>query len=149
MEVFFIRFKYLIKSILRRKKYYNKKFPHTPLSLNLGCGKDYKPGWVNIDANLYKNIKKLDIKYDLSKGIPFQDNSVDYIFNEHFLEHLTVKEGLYFLKECKRTLKSGGVLRIAMPNLEEAMKIYFDSDWKEKNPRIILWIRSTNPGGTH
>ena len=28
-------------------------------------------------------VKKLDLKYDLSKGIPFKTSSVDYMYNEH------------------------------------------------------------------
>ena len=131
MELFLIKIKHLIRCL---RKNYNKKFPSSPLCLNLGCGNDYKKGWVNIDADLYKNIKKLDLKCDLSRDIPFEDNSVDYIFNEHFLEHLSAKEGLEFLKECRRVLKPGGVLRISMPDLENAVKMYFDSNWREKTP---------------
>ncbi len=111
---------------------YNHKYQNKQLKLNLGCGTDYKPDWINIDNNSYKNIKKLDINWDLSRGIPFENNSVDFIFNEHFLEHLTVEEGQTFLKDCKRVLKKGGVLRISMPDLENTVKDYFNPNWKEE-----------------
>ena len=73
----------------------------------------------------------MDINWDLSISIPFENNSVDFIFNEHFLEHLTVEEGQVFLKDCKRVLKDGGVLRISMPDLETTVKDYFNPNWKE------------------
>ena len=112
---------------------FNSKYPNRVLKLNLGCGKDYKEGWINIDNNSDKNIEKLDINWNLAKGIPFKDDSVDFIFNEHFLEHLTVEEGQIFLKECKRVLKNGGIMRISMPDLERSMKDYFNPNWKTDN----------------
>ena len=39
------------------------------------------------------NIKKLDFMWDLRKPLPLPENSVDFIYNEHFLEHLTADEG--------------------------------------------------------
>lgn len=118
---------------LSKKKTFNKQFANIPLKLHLGCGTVYKDGWINIDNNSDKNIKKLDLNYDLSDGIPFEKDSVDYIYNEHFLEHLTVEEGQVFLKDCLRVLKKGGVMRIAMPDLEYSVKEYFNSNWKEEN----------------
>jgi predicted SAM-dependent methyltransferase len=67
-----------------------------PVKLHIGSGRNYKEGWINIDVD---ESVKTDIHYDLSKGIPFPDNSADYIFNEHFIEHLSYEEGLEFMKE--------------------------------------------------
>jgi predicted SAM-dependent methyltransferase len=96
------------------------------IKLNLGCGTDYKKGWINIDNNSDNNIKKLDLNLDLRNPLPFDDNSVDFIFNEHFFEHLTVEEAQTAFKDIKRVLKPGGVLRTAMPDLESIVKGYFD-----------------------
>ena len=65
--------------------------------------------------------------------MPFPDNSVDFIYNEHFLEHLTVEEGLLAIKDFFRVLKPNGVMRIAMPDLENAVNAYFDENWKENS----------------
>lgn len=94
------------------------------IKLNVGCGTDYKKGWINIDNNSDNNIKKLDLNWDLRKPLPFPDESVDLIFNEHFLEHLTVKEGVRANKEFRRLLKPGGILRIATPDLENVVNNY-------------------------
>lgn len=99
------------------------------IKLHLGCGKNYIEGWVNIDNNSDRNIEKLDFKYDLRKRLPFGDNSVDFIFNEHFLEHLTVEEGQIAIREFYRVLKPNGVLRIAMPDLKKSVESYLNPNW--------------------
>lgn len=107
-----------VKSILSKRK--------GKVKLNVGCGTDYKEGWINIDNNSDNNIKKLDLNWDLRNPLPFKDNSVDYIFNEHFIEHLTVEEGQVAIKDAMRVLKPGGVMRIATPDLEVTVDKYLN-----------------------
>lgn len=102
------------------------------IKLNVGCGTDYKEGWINIDNNSDENIERLDLNFDLRNPLPFKDKSVDYIFNEHFIEHLTIEESQQAIKDFMRVLKPGGVMRIAMPNLEESIEIYADKNWKKR-----------------
>ncbi len=104
--------------MLKRQKF------EKPYKLNLGCGDNYLTGWINIDDNSHNMAEKLDITMNLTHNLPFENNSVAYIHNEHFLEHLTRPEGLAFIKECYRVLQTGGVLRISTPNLDEAVDIY-------------------------
>jgi predicted SAM-dependent methyltransferase len=103
------------------------------VKLNVGCGTVYMNGWINIDNNSDNNIEKLDMNVDLRNGLPFENNSAAFIFNEHFLEHLTWDEGLQAVKEFMRVLKPGGVLRIAMPDLGRSVSIYQDENWKKNN----------------
>jgi predicted SAM-dependent methyltransferase len=103
-----------------------------PVMLNVGCGTDYKEGWINIDNNSDNNITKLDLNWDLRYPLPCDDGTVDYIFHEHFMEHLTVEEGIRATQDFMRVLKPGGVLRIATPDLLEAVTSYQDPTWKEK-----------------
>jgi predicted SAM-dependent methyltransferase len=97
-----------------------------PVKLNIGCGTDYKEGWINIDNNSDNNIEKLDFNWDLRNPLPFAGNSVDFIFNEHLIEHLTVAEAHIVIKDLMRVLKPGGVMRIAMPDLETAVDQYLN-----------------------
>jgi predicted SAM-dependent methyltransferase len=94
------------------------------LKLNVGCGTDYKPGWVNIDNNSDENIEKLDLLWDLTNPLPFANESVSFIFNEHLIEHLSVEEGQRAVKDFMRLLKPGGVLRVATPDLEVTVGKY-------------------------
>jgi predicted SAM-dependent methyltransferase len=93
--------------------------PPLARKLHVGCGKVKLPGWLNIDVE-----PSADLVIDVRGGLPFDDNSIDFIYNEHFIEHLTYEEGEKVLKEFWRCLKKGGVLRIATPDLDFLIQIY-------------------------
>ena len=107
---------------------------HKKAKLNIGCGTDYKRGWINIDNNSDNNIAegRVDLDWDLRNPLPFPENSVDFIFHEHFLEHLTVEESHSAITDMMRVLKPGGVMRIAMPDLEDIFELYNDENWKNR-----------------
>lgn len=71
-----------------------------------------------------------DKKLDARKGLPYPDQTVDGVYSEHFFEHLTQAEGLGFLRECRRVLKPGGVVRVAMPDLDAFVRRYMSEDWR-------------------
>ena len=64
------------------------------------------------------------VHHDVTRSLPFPDESVDFIFCSHFLEHLTKQEGTVVLRESCRVLRPGGVLRITVPDLEQAVDLY-------------------------
>ena len=83
-----------------------------PLKLNLGCGPDYREGYVNCDMS---NAVKRDLAIDLdSFQYPFKDNSVDEIFCSHVLEHLHSPEKAW--TEFGRILKKGGRVIVIVPH---------------------------------
>lgn len=91
--------------------------------LNVGCGKRYHADWTNIDlVQTGPGVMACDI----AKGLPFEDGSFDAVYHSHVLEHLRKEEALPFLQECRRVLKPGGVLRIAVPDLERICRTYLD-----------------------
>ena len=98
--------------------------------LHVGCGKRILPGFINIDLG-----PEADMRIDVRQGLPFADESVDGVFSEHFLEHLTLDEGTRFLRECRRVLKRGGRVRVATPDLDHTVMKY-QSDWQNQD-----WMR--------
>lgn len=62
--------------------------------------------------------------YDLRNGVPFADDSLDVIFTSHFLEHLRKKDGKKLLKDAHRALRDGGLMRVAVPDLDVAFEMY-------------------------
>jgi predicted SAM-dependent methyltransferase len=64
------------------------------------------------------------IYHDINYGLPFRDETIDFIFSSHFLEHLERSSAVRLLAECRRVLKPAGVLRIAVPDLEYAWELY-------------------------
>ncbi len=92
-----------------------------PVKLHLACGPNIVKDWQNIDILKGKDI----INHDLTKPLPYKDNSVDAIFHEHFIEHLTKLEAEEFFKECFRVLKPGKAMRVGWPDLNRLLKAYF------------------------
>lgn len=79
--------------------------------LDLGCGINKKKGYFGIDKS---KVPGVDMVYDLNKGIPFPDNSIEKIFCRHFLEH--VEDPLFLIEEMYRVLKKNGVVEIIVPH---------------------------------
>lgn len=110
------------------------------LKLQLGCGGEIKPGWVNIDlmptqGNLDVNGSPSEgtllINYDLRRGtLPLADNSCEIIYSSHFFEHLTYKNGLALMRDCYRVLNPGGIFRISLPNFRGLFRAYLEGDLK-------------------
>ncbi|GEM_PF-3406857 len=96
------------------------------IKLHVGCGTRKLKGFVNIDIE-----ENPDIVRDVREGLPFPDKSVDFVFAEHFIEHLTRDEVIMFLKEVYRILKPGGVCRIATPDLTKNVERYIQNSWSQ------------------
>lgn len=92
-----------------------------PLMLNLGCGSHFHPAWVNVDmASAHPAV----MAYNLLEGFPFEDGVFDLVYHSHVLEHMPRWEAPRFLAECWRVLKPGGLLRVAIPDLETICRLY-------------------------
>ncbi|MDW7711231.1 MAG: methyltransferase domain-containing protein [Deferrisomatales bacterium] len=105
---------------------------HTPrpTRLHLGCGGVRLDGWVNVDAE--KNPGVVDVVVDLRYGVPLPEASCGFVYCEHFLEHLDVADGVQILRECRRVLDPGGILRVAMPSLDVILERAYRGTWREQ-----------------
>jgi predicted SAM-dependent methyltransferase len=113
-------------TLWRRKQLIDRYLESFPVcKLHIGCGGFALPGWLNSDLSPLNRGGIVNI--DATEQLPFPDNSVDYIFSEHIIEHLAYAEGKFFLSECWRVLKPGGVCRVATPRLELLIDIYSDT----------------------
>ncbi len=96
-------------------------FPTRADRLHIGSGPQSLGGWVNIDIVRYPGV---DCKLDVRRGLPFKD--VQFIFAEHFIEHLDLNEAMYLFLECRRVLSETGVLRLSTPNLDWVWASHYD-----------------------
>ena len=60
--------------------------------------------------------------------MPFKNNTFNYLYSEHTLEHLEITKVKFFLKECWRILKPGGIFRVTVPDLELLATKYVEKD---------------------
>jgi len=82
------------------------------VKLNVGCGTDIRPGWINLDSVALPGV---DVCHDLNDmPLPFESNSLDQILCQDILEHIHGYPRL--LKDLHRILKPGGVVDIRVPH---------------------------------
>jgi ubiquinone/menaquinone biosynthesis C-methylase UbiE len=82
-----------------------------PRKLNLGCGRDIRDGWINLDQ---ARLPGVDVVHDLERlPLPFPDNHFEHIHAKDVLEHV---EYIPLLGELHRILRSGGTLQIQVPH---------------------------------
>ncbi len=91
--------------------------------LNVGCGGRFcrGRGWTNLD--IVSSTKEI-IAHNLRTGIPFPDNTFDVVYHSHVMEHIPKADVNFFIMECIRVLRPKGVLRIAIPDLEQIVFNY-------------------------
>ena len=92
--------------------------------LNLGCGARVHPSFINVD-HVARNPGV--ITHDLKCPLPFPDGRFDVVYHSHVLEHLPRGAAPAFLGECNRVLRTGGILRVVVPDLEQIAALYLES----------------------
>lgn len=128
--------------------------------INVGCGDVPTPGWINYDNSLtvrlaglplltdflgaigllsakqlrfVETVRQKKIRYaNAVNTIPHQDNSVDVLYTCHMLEHLDRQEAQQFLCEARRVLISGGIIRVAIPDLRFHVDQYLSDEDSDK-----------------
>jgi predicted SAM-dependent methyltransferase len=98
----------------------------TAIRLHLGCADNYLPGWLNVD--LFRPGRRLDLFWDLRRPLPVPADSVQVVFTEHLLEHLSGSQALQVVRDCARVLSSEGVLRVGVPDLGRYIRSYAGED---------------------
>jgi predicted SAM-dependent methyltransferase len=90
--------------------------------VNVGSGpKNFLPDWWNVDVRPFAGIDQV---MDATVAWPWNDR-LEYVYGEHFLEHLTVSQALRFLVEAGNALECGGRIRLSTPALEWVLKTHF------------------------
>ena len=102
--------------IINRKIKKNKE-----IKLNLGCGEKTIEGYINIDS---RALPKVDLVSDITDLSFFDNESVSVIYASHVLEHFGRHEYMEVLQRWYELLKPGGILRIAVPDLEKVFEHY-------------------------
>jgi predicted SAM-dependent methyltransferase len=102
--------------------------------LNIGCGRNIHSKMINLDYLWHSGV---DVCWDITRGLPFAAGSMRGIFTEHCLEHFSLSTAVDILRECRRVLRPGGLLRIVVPDGELYLRTYnrqIDGDISAKFP---------------
>jgi predicted SAM-dependent methyltransferase len=118
--------------------------------LHVGCGPNKLSGWLNSDALHHEPGPTYIL--DVSRQFPIADNTFDYVYSEHMIEHIEYNVGQYMINESYRILKPGGKIRITTPDINFLIDIYKNPEnelyqrylnWS--TPLLMPWAPSTNP----
>ena len=93
--------------------------------LNWGCGSSPKPGWINSDR---RSVGVVDVVADIHDGLPLDDDSIDYAVSVHALQEIPYAGLVPALRELRRVLRPGGVLRLVLPDLDKGIRAYLAND---------------------
>ena len=81
-----------------------------PLNVVIGGAQTAFRGWLSTDKGILDVCSPSDWE-----GL-FEPSSIDRLLAEHLFEHLSEEECRVAFSECYRYLRSGGLLRIAVPD---------------------------------
>ena len=126
------------------------------MKLHIGAFDQILPGWVNTDitphlylprvpglvtilgaagllqgrrleqhrAGVFRSLAKLDF----TRRFPYPDASMDAVYGSHMLASIRQDDAQKCLNECFRVLKPGGVVRMAVVDLDAAVRGYDPAD---------------------
>lgn len=114
------------------------------LKLNVGSFTTmFHHGWTNTDIHDLTQFAGKNyygfLHNDARQGLPYGTGTVDCIFASHFLEHLTYAEGLSFLREARRVIRTDGAMRLLVPDTKFLMQRYMCSVTSASDTVGALW----------
>lgn len=109
------------------------------MNLNIGCGRDYRNGWKNIDIS---EDVKTDLRMDIRVGrLPFAKETVSLIWISGVLEQIGENEALiHAMKECYRVLEHGGIMQVVVPNARYAIAHRDPMDVRKFTPETFQYF---------
>lgn len=144
------------------------------VNLGSGPGKIADPTWQHYDASkrllLLKSVPfigllkigesklntsnwDLNTQYENINKLKFRNESIDYIYSSHSLEHLYLNDAKALLRKTHAWLKPGGIMRLALPDYD---KIYDEFRLARQHEPLFAYEKLadrlgtyplTNPGG--
>lgn len=120
---------YVLKSQFGAGGKWRRVAKNGAIKLELGSGQKLGTnGWTTVDMH------GADINYDLRKGIPLKDNTVDGIYTSHLFEHIPFNDLVAFVSECHRVLKVGSSLSVCVPNSRLYIEAYMNgTDFRSRD----------------
>lgn len=115
--------------------------------LNLGSGTTKIKNTLNVDCNI--DIKP-DVVLDVSKPLPFPDETFDEIYFFHCIEHIEKFKHYFVLREIHRVLKLDGILYISYPEFSEILKHWLaNTNQDRKFWEATIYGRQSYEGDYH
>jgi hypothetical protein len=98
-----------------------------PVRLEIG-GHNPRDGWLVTNVNAITRLYM-----DATKRWPLGTASVEYVFSDNVIEHLTLQAGRQFLLEAHRCMRPGGIIRTVTPDVRAHIDMYLHGGSELKN----------------
>lgn len=110
--------------------------------VQFGCGARLQRSALNLDLVGFADVR-LDatragrvflvddahfLHHDVTHPLPAEDGAFDWAYSEHLVEHVTPQQAVLWLKDVRRVLRPGGLLRLTTPDLERYASAYVSRD---------------------
>jgi predicted SAM-dependent methyltransferase len=116
--------------------------------IQFGCGPNLRRRWLNTDRRVYADPEgrvspperivratthegtrdRYFLHHDAFEPYPIEDESFEFAHSEHFIEHLPLDSAIAWLRETRRLVRSGGLVRLATPDLRKYVEGYLDPE---------------------
>jgi predicted SAM-dependent methyltransferase len=136
----------LLARLIRPWKIRRYLVSHGIRKLQIGSGPHILEGWLNTDINPDLGRRGgSSVFLDAAKPFPFKDETFDYVFCEHLIEHMEYRKGIGMLHECFRVLKRGGKIRISTPDMSFLMELYSPKKTELQTRYISRAVKTSLP----
>jgi SAM-dependent methyltransferase len=121
-----------------------------PTRLNVGCGYDIRPHFLNVDNGDWHSP---DLVADITDLFMLPSGHFEEIVAQDVLEHIERGKQVSTLREWGRLLSPNGVLRVRVPSLTDMAALAKLPDWQneERQTYLINMVYGTQayPGDYH
>lgn len=105
------------------------------IKLNLGCAKDIKDGYTNIDTCPFnESVVKMDIR-----NLQFENSTVDEIYAKDIIEHMPFQESIECLEKWCKLLKPNGSIFIQTICFDSFIESYSLKIWDIQTVNYMLF----------
>lgn len=110
------------------------------------AGADTEAPFITQRGPMYRvDGESLFTELDIAEPLPFADGSLDWVYAEHLIEHVPLPVAVGWLKEVRRVLVPGGLLRLTTPDLAVYVEGYGGGGFFAKHRRRLAMVRVGPP----
>lgn len=111
-----------VSALTRNRQFQARRLPNAQY-VNLGCAANTFPGYINVD---WWKKPRVHLCWDMTRPLPIANESVEGVYSEHAVEHLTLSDTRALFQRIHGWLRSDGTFRLVVPDAGRYIEQYMD-----------------------